>query len=205
MHRLCAALIGVFAILLWQAPASASGDFSCSPSWRLSHLELTGCDNMAILEPGNDTRVNLALLLLDLRGGKAATGQPGTAGPLFDWGTFVAAFYPEAKKPDDDGSYADGEGSRCRSDATGEADFTAAVAAAKMSDADRTALAAARHGLQPDCVKASGGAAAIAAVGGEVKSSLGKGFAHYLQGALAFYDTDYDTASTQFAMLRGID
>jgi len=205
MHRLCTVLVAVLIAIAWHAPARASGDFSCTPSWRLSHVEMTGCDNMAILQPGNDTRVNLALLLSDLRPAKVAASGSAPIDPLADWPGFVAAFYPDWKAPEDD-SYADGEGSRCRSNGPGGERFEAAVTATgKLSAAERAALIAARRGLQPDCAKASGGAEAIAALDGQMKSAPGKAFAAYLKGALAFYDADYDTAATQFTAARNGD
>lgn len=54
---------GLIAALMWPAAARASGDFGCSPSWKLRHHDFTGCDSMAMLSPGNDTRVNLLLFL----------------------------------------------------------------------------------------------------------------------------------------------
>jgi hypothetical protein len=205
MHRLGAILLAVLIAIACHAPARASGDFSCSPSFRLSHVEMTGCDNMAILQPGNDTRVNLALLLSDLRGSKGSPSRAAKLDPLFDWSGFVAVFYPDWRAPEDP-SYADGEGSRCRSNPSGAAGFESAVnAAGKVPAAERAALIAARRGLQPSCTGASGGAGAITALDAEVKSPSGKAFAAYLKGALAFYDADYGTAATQFATARAGD
>ena len=65
MFRNCALLIAVVMALAWHSPARASSDFECSPGLKLNHTAMTGCDNMVILQPGNDTRVNLTLLLLD--------------------------------------------------------------------------------------------------------------------------------------------
>jgi hypothetical protein len=200
MHRLCAVLIAVVAALLWHAPAEASGDFSCSPSWRLGHGAFSECDNMAMLQPGNDTRVNLALLLLDLRS-KAAARTGTSHDALVDWPGFLAGYYPEAKKPEEDDNYSDGEGSRCRSNESGAAAFAAAVGAAHLPPAEASALTAARDGLQPDCNKANGGDAAIAALEEKIKSPAAKSFAHYLQGTAAFYDADYDAAAKQFGAL----
>ncbi|WP_277052554.1 hypothetical protein [Zestomonas thermotolerans] len=43
--------------------ALASSDLLCSPSWKLVSDQLWMCDNLAFLSPGNDSRVNLQLLL----------------------------------------------------------------------------------------------------------------------------------------------
>ncbi|MFT0477561.1 outer membrane assembly lipoprotein YfiO [Pseudomonas antarctica] len=45
--------------------AQASGDDSCYPDWRVSRDSLEGCSNLPFLSPGNDSRVNLRLLLAD--------------------------------------------------------------------------------------------------------------------------------------------
>jgi len=43
----------------------ASADMTCQPSWKLVSDGLSGCNNLAFLSPGNDSRVNLQLLLDD--------------------------------------------------------------------------------------------------------------------------------------------
>lgn len=48
------------------APAAlASSDMTCTPSWKLISDQLSACNNLAFLSPGNDSRVNLQLLLDD--------------------------------------------------------------------------------------------------------------------------------------------
>ncbi|KAE9652053.1 outer membrane assembly lipoprotein YfiO [Pseudomonas sp. PB105] len=46
-------------------PAQASSDDSCYPDWRVSRDRLDACSNLPFLNPGNDSRVNLRLLLAD--------------------------------------------------------------------------------------------------------------------------------------------
>ncbi len=113
MYRLCALLAAVLLSLAWQAPARASGDFGCTQEWKLKHKAMTGCADMAMLGPGNDTRVNLSLLLLDMRPGKPAE-RPAPPLALFDWLTFQHYYFPQADRSSDT-NYAEGEGSRCRS------------------------------------------------------------------------------------------
>ncbi len=43
----------------------ASSDDSCEPHWSLKRATLDGCSSVPFLSPGNDTRVNLQLLLAD--------------------------------------------------------------------------------------------------------------------------------------------
>ncbi|KMT54841.1 hypothetical protein [Pseudomonas fildesensis] len=45
--------------------AQASSDDSCYPDWRVSRGSLDPCSNQPFLNPGNDSRVNLRLLLAD--------------------------------------------------------------------------------------------------------------------------------------------
>ncbi|MGB3124226.1 MAG: outer membrane assembly lipoprotein YfiO [Pseudomonas sp.] len=45
--------------------AQASSDDSCYPDWRVSRDTLDACSNLPFLSPGNDSRVNLRLLLAD--------------------------------------------------------------------------------------------------------------------------------------------
>ncbi|MBK9431949.1 MAG: hypothetical protein IPN50_05855 [Sphingomonadales bacterium] len=59
MLRCLASLLLVFGIVLLAQPAEASSDFSCGPGYTLVQREYNGCNNSAILGPGNDTRANL--------------------------------------------------------------------------------------------------------------------------------------------------
>ena len=48
--------------------ARASSDDSCYPSWNLKRDTLDVCNSLPFLSPGNDSRVNLQLLLADAEG-----------------------------------------------------------------------------------------------------------------------------------------
>lgn len=50
---------------LFAALAQASSDDMCFPSWKLYSNQLDACSNLPFLSPGNDSRVNLRLLLAD--------------------------------------------------------------------------------------------------------------------------------------------
>jgi hypothetical protein len=204
MRRICALVFAALLGFVWHAPAQASGDFSCTPTWKLAHGHLTGCDNMAMLAAANDTRVNLLLLMADMPGdaGLRTSSRP-TPDVLFDWQTLAAHLSPPPDK-DDSGGFADGEGSRCRSNDSGTSDFESAVTAATgLAETERAALIAARRDLKPNC--AQDGAAPPAITDERIKSATGKAFARYLQGATAFYAGDFDGASAQFAALRTAD
>ena len=202
-------LILFLAPLVWAGPAHASGDWGCSQSWKLVHPAYDECSNVAMLSPGNDTRTNLVLLLIDRhgaeglpRGGHNLNDPAKPLDALFDWQTLRNTLYPRPESSDD--SYASGEGSRCRSNASGASAFNDAILANhKVPDAERAILVEARGALQPGCTgDTPGGADKIAAAAAHVRSSAGKAFARYLQGALAFYGGDFEAASQHFAALR---
>ena len=206
MSRLYALILMSLACLAWHAPAKASGDFGCTPSWKLAHGNLTGCDNMATLSPGNDTRVNLLLLTADAPGSISALADPKRPAPdaLFEWGTLANRLSPLPDKAlSNDSSYADGEGSRCLSNMSGTADFEAALtAASKLLDYERAILVGTRRGLKPDCAHDGKADPSAAKAVAQMKSATGRAFAGYLLGAAAFYAGDYDSAAGQFAELR---
>ena len=201
-------IIVAIAWILCPVTASASGDIGCTSAWKLRHRDLTGCDSVAMLAPGNDTRVNLVLLMN--RNGKRPSPSPATPsephpGPLFDWGTFQRWTFPNpATVVDED--RAEGEGSRCRSDAGGIADVVDAVGAArKLTAPERSALVAARKALHPTCSGEGPDTAATGNAATAFGSPTAKAFAAYLQGAEAFYAGRFDTATARFASLQKVD
>ncbi|HXU99805.1 MAG TPA: hypothetical protein VG166_04845 [Caulobacteraceae bacterium] len=214
MLRVWAAGVALLALAFVASPARASGDFTCAPAWTLVHTQYTGCDSVALLGPGNDTRVNLHLLLIDLHGGRPAAPSPviGGAAP-FSWENFEDALSGKPGKTEDytsedvqpqSSEFATGEGTRCVSNAGGAAGFETALAAARRLPPDeRVRLSDARKAMQPSCEASSGAVLpAVTVAVGPVKSSAGRAFAAYLQGAAAFYDGDFDTAAARFAGLR---
>ncbi len=60
---------------LFAALAQASSDDICSPTWKLYANQLDSCSNLPFLSPGNDSRVNLRLLLAD-QGSLPLTPRP---------------------------------------------------------------------------------------------------------------------------------
>lgn len=67
MKQILAALV-IALTFLCAAPADASGDSSCYPDWKVKQTDYNGCSSTAVLSPGNDTRVNLLMLLYDRHG-----------------------------------------------------------------------------------------------------------------------------------------
>src|SRR5947209_15656886 len=106
-------LIFAVASLLFFSPASASGDGGCTVEWKLINPTMRGCDNLSALAPGNDTRVNLLLLLFDRYGTPperlSAHSLPGTDPFVDGWRTSRARFF--SPRFQNTTEYADGEGS----------------------------------------------------------------------------------------------
>lgn len=189
--------------------ARASSDGDCKPGWRVAGTEANSCSNLAVLQPGNDTRANVLLLLGDLEDTKPVPVVPDEEGAgkaliaPSDWATFRGTLHPSASIGGN-GPYAAGEGSRCRSNDAGAADFVATLKAEQgVSAGERDELIAARQGLRPDCTGAGAGQEAVAAAAEHAQSPLAKDFAAYLSGAAAFYAGDFDAAARHFAALNG--
>ena len=194
-------LAAVAATLAVSSPALASGDFECAPALRLVHGQLTGCDDMAVLGPANDTRTNLLLLQLDRHGLPAGRSAPLPA--QASWGELATLFSPPAKASSET-AFADGEGSRCRTDGEGSRRFEAAATTARDLPVDeRALLVAARRALKPTCMGPGAGKAAVSEAGSRVRSQAGRAYAAYLTGASAFYEGDFDTASAAFSAAAG--
>ena len=150
----------------------------------------------ALLTPGNDTRVNLMLLLADRHGTPVRDDAAAQEGPpllFFPWSVMAAAAEPHAGT-DDTASW---EPSRCQSNAAGAAAFVAAVHASDaLSEAEKQLLAEARLGFAPAC-DGKGALPQRAAV----SSRAGRAFAAYLDGAADFYAGEFDSARDLFARL----
>ncbi|WP_448951144.1 tetratricopeptide repeat protein [Labrys neptuniae] len=202
-------LIVLIYALLSPLAAQASSDGDCKPSWTIFGTGASNCSNLAVLQPANDTRANLLLLLADQDGTPPTpvrTDEKGASAALAapsDWAAFLGALYP-SPSTGGDGLYASGEGSRCRSNKSGEADFVAALKADQsVTPGERDELIAARQALQPDCTGAGAGQQAVSAAAEHAQSPLAKAFAAYLQGAASFYAGDFGTAAQHFATLNG--
>ena len=200
--------LGVLAVLFvaciaWGGPAMASGDFTCVPTWKLAHNEYSGCDNTAILSPGNDTRVNLILLWADTHAKATPLANPEAVEPMFDWATLVGRLEPKPAASDD-GDLDTGEGSRCRSNSAGLTNFDAEIA--KGPDAppadEQAALIASRRAMPATCPASGVDQSAFDDGAGKIHSAAGKAFLAYLQGARAFYGGDFDLASGRFTSLK---
>lgn len=206
---LVALAAGASAAIGW---ACAGGDED-SPRWALAAKTYAPYGDSAFLSPGNDTRVNLLLLLADRRpADRLSIRQPeaGKANALFSWSELVS--HTQAPPADENSTAAAGdwkEPSRCQSLESGGAAFTAALNASTAVPAEeKKALIAAREGLNPwskpgesyrpmEC----GGPAANPFTTPAVASSAGQEFATYLAGAAKFYVADFPAAHRDFLAL----
>jgi hypothetical protein len=192
--------IAVAAAMGLSGPAEASSDSTCYPEWKVKQTDYRGCSGMALLSPGNDTRINLLMLLYDRHGDVGVSNaisynameRRGEAQP-FDYGVFALTL---GRKPGENEGAGNGNyGNRCASNERGRLDFERALAAAKGLTGDEAAiLANARLVMNPDCSDGSDMRALVAEAAASVRSATGKAFADYLRGVAAFYDGDYATA-----------
>ena len=186
---LVAALVGG-AVTAW-----ACADPEVFPAWDLAKDHYDTGGSSALLTPGNDTRVNLMLLLADRRGEPVrdpAAPDEGPALVLFPWSAMSQAA-PRAPATAGD----DWEPSRCQSHAAGAAGFIAALRAnAQLGEEERQRLAEARTSFVPDC---SGQAVAAPVVAAQTPA--GRAFASYLAAAGDFYAGRFPEARARFAAL----
>ncbi len=157
---------------------------------------------MALLSPANDTRVNLLLLMADLRsGGRGVTQRAGaTSGveaPLFLWEQLASRLGSPADRAmlrnRDSAEQGDAASSELRDP------FTVAVQADHLlRPEERDVLVAARAPAPLSDAAAS----AIANAQNVCRTPAAKEYVLYLQGASAFWHGDYDKAAAVFLSLQ---
>ncbi|MGB5078820.1 MAG: hypothetical protein WBO17_15175 [Sphingorhabdus sp.] len=206
MNRLWA--MAMMAVLFcWTGSADASADSTCYPKWKVKHTDLTGCSSMAILSPGNDSRVNLLMLLQDRhekvgpagRYGYDIPERRGDAEP-FGYSVFATALAPPATGTENEEAASFPWGTRCMSNMAASADFLTELARAKKISIDeRATLAAVRTMLNPQCIEGDLAAGLVRQGLSLVKSKQGLAFARYLIGAAAFYDGEFAGAKDSFS------
>lgn len=180
----------------------------CSPGWRLLHRNYEGCSNMAFLSPSNDTRVNLLLLLADLRGlrpRQVAKASPSEA-PLFGWGDLAGRIEPQTDTAaqQNSGVASQRDPVPCPPAVPSDDPFLVVVKGDhELKPEERDALIAARNKTQGGC-SADAAASAIGTAQSMAKSTAAKAYARYLEGAAAFWKADYDRASAIFSSLTNV-
>lgn len=215
--------------------AHASSDDSCYPSWNLKRDTLDVCNSVPFLSPGNDSRVNLQLLLAD--DGRASLPQRALSddeqqlgygqvpfplsrlyddAPVSDGASDAAAVakpaaplaelavrlgLPADAVPADSERFANGEGSRCRSNNPATAqELLAQLLAADMPTEERQALGRSRLALLGACQWDDSQLGSLLP-GDELQSPAGRDFAGYLQAIAAFYSGRFGPARQQFEAL----
>ena len=191
------ALAGVALALCGLAGVAwACADTSCQPDWRLASPGYT-CAGRAVISPGNDTRINLLLLMRSLGPGISNGGtypKPGWDERQFghsflSWQGLRAAFWPHPETPDP--AAAEPEGA-CATSTEAQAAFGSALAAEPgLAPAERAGLARLHSRL--GCTGTS--------LELPVTSAGGRDYLAYLKAADAFHAGNWAVARTGFAAL----
>jgi len=169
--------------------ALASGDSGCSPIWRMAHHDYEGCSNMAFLSPSNDTRVNLLLIMADLRSAKPGAALKTNAparpdAPLFLWESIADRLGSQADK-----AMLKNDSAASSATPTSDDSFSLAVQAdSALMPEERDALLAACQSNSTVAEKAT-------------KTASAKAYALYLEGAEEFRQSNYDQAAATLASL----
>ncbi|MEL1249620.1 hypothetical protein [Aurantiacibacter gilvus] len=214
MRKVLAAAGVLAGLALWPAAAGASGGYGCVGSWTLEAGDY-GCDSTVVISPGNDTRVNMLLLLRELNGAGTTPRDHSMeqweydeyGHSFFDWQQLTDTLYPV----DDQTEYSSMNGTRCQSVEQGGEQFMAAVARNRaIGAADRDRLAEGRAALLDFCVSISGWSTRnmpaefdSAALSRSYSSREARDFGTYISGAAAFYAGEWRGAKARFASLRG--
>lgn len=202
---LALALLGVIGGV--GALACAGGEEG--PTWAIVTADYTSVGDSAVLSPGNDTRVNLLLLLADRApAGGLRAPDPNKPNANFEWDVLAAQTgpaSPQGRDQTDSGGWV--APSRCNSNAAGATAFIAAVNAnGRLSPSERQELIAARQALKPssesgpehdyrwECVTPN-----VALPHPQAAAAVD--FATYLAGAQHFYLGDFPGASADFGRL----
>lgn len=211
--------------------AQASSDDTCYPTFSLLRDSLDVCNNLAFLTPGNDSRVNLRLLLADR---KALPLKPNALsddelsagyGPVPFAVTRLEEGVIEGDESEESGAAAlstvldqlgikretsdsagqaflQGEGSRCRSNR----DDSAADFIGQLLDtpslSDAERQSLARSRVQLLDGCTWEGEKQAALLPTDIQSADGKAFLTYLQAASDFYSGRFAAAETGFASLN---
>lgn len=174
----------------------ACADSSCYPTWQLAAPSYD-CAGRGVLNPGNDTRINLVLLMRSLSpvaeaGARSAADDDNRQfGQTFmSWVGLKETFWPQAA-PTPQPSY--DPAPVCAVSPDVASDFNAALAAERrLSPDERTALGKVRGQV---------GCGDVAWDDATVTSAQGRDYLAYLKAADAFYKEDWAGARQGFASL----
>ena len=211
MRPLLAGVASLALLLAAPAARACAGGDDDTGVWTLDRNFYSGKSGLPFLSPGNDSRINLQLLMMDAHPWSAQGPGPGDPGLdlngsiLFAQDEFNASFAPAGApaKAEAAPAFGDGVASRCQSDAAGRASFEKAVQAeSKLSDVERKSLIEARARFSVACtVELDSFSKFTDPFVGAQPSAMARDFATYLAGAQAFYDGAYDVAVEAFGKL----
>ena len=213
----CASILLAFGLLAASAQAHASGDSGCDAQPSLHHRDYAPCSDLVLVSPGNDTRLNLMLLLADR--GRARLGvmknDDDTSLPvpaaLLSWPALSSATSDnDAAKPEDNtsttsSSDTDTSSGRCISNRDGSDRFKRALQDdSSLAAEERTRLIDARTQVSSACGDPEKTTALLNPLPGKMQSASGKAFAAYLLSAAVFYGPDPGSARPAFDTLSGV-
>ncbi|UIP06172.1 hypothetical protein LY632_10780 [Erythrobacter sp. SDW2] len=196
-------------------PAMASGDY-CQPQWKPENPDLD-CVSSIPIAPGNDSRINLFLLLQDRAGHNGA----GKAYPDLGWRAYYgrnflrwneisAAWYPQPPAPEEDTAddWNGGYG-RCQTVGSGKRSFLDALkSVAGIKDDDRELLVTSRERFGELCEDGPGSVKLPSENGYFVNIGVNRigdtpmGFMAYLEASASFYGGEWGRAKQYYAMLE---
>jgi hypothetical protein len=199
----------------WSGTASASGDY-CEPRWKPENGG-GNCVSSIPISPGNDSRINLFLLLQD-RAGKSGAGlaypetEPFYGRNFLKWRDVSAAWYPQPPVVEDETESEtewDGGYGRCQTIASGKRSFLDALkAAAGIKDDAHGLLVTSRDRLSETCANGPGSLKLPSEGGYFVNIGVNgigdtpMGFMTYLEASASFYGGEWDRAKQYYAMLE---
>ena len=165
---------------------------------------------MAFLSPSNDTRVNLLLMMADLRAARpssvlkaSTTSRPDA--PLFSWDVLANRLGSQAgmatPQSSNVGTRNENDPAPCQATLFLDDPFAKALQADReLKPEERDALLEARRNTQSGC-HADAAANAVAIAEKKVTTASAKTYALYLGGAAEFWRSDYDKAVATFLSL----
>lgn len=230
MHMRLLTALTVTVSCVFSLQAQASGDDSCYPRWSLVKNDLAPCSNLAFLSPGNDSQINLRLLLADqgvlplspqplqpidleqgygqvpfpvyrLRPEAAASDAPPASNAADPLAAPLQRLGLSRPQTTAGQDFLHGEGSRCRSN--DQASASAFIAALLNSPelADSERKALADSRLQMLSACSWAPDQQASLIPGDLASADARAFALYLQAAADFYSGRFDAAASGFSAL----
>lgn len=214
--HVCAGSLLALGLLAASTQAHASGDSGCDVQPGLQHRAYASCSDLVLVSPGNDTRLNMLLLLADrgrvqpaMTRNEAPSYGPPAPAAMLSWSALSAETGNDATKSNSDASTdsgnADSSSGRCVSNRGGADAFRQALQADGALAADeRKLLADARAQIAAACGDPAKTAALLDGVLARMQGASGKAFAAYLMSAAVFYGPDPGAARPAFQSLSEV-